>query len=174
MNRASKSRTIAPSSRHFAMTRFRTARITPALLGAVAGIVPGTTLHAGNVIYVDINATGPMHDGSSWCNAFTDLQEALDVADAGDDILVADGTYVPRATGLSDPRDATFQLVSGVVVRGGYAGCFALDPNDNNPALYETILSGDLDGDDGPDFTGYDDNTYHVVTAIDVNSATAL
>lgn len=131
-----------------------------------------TAAEGQNVIHVDAGATERPRDGSSWCSAFAELQEALEVARAGDKIVVAHGTYKPdRGTGN---RAATFQLIRGVGVHGGFAGCGALDPNENNPALYETILSGDLDGDDGPDFTGYDDNTYHVVTAIFVNSATAL
>ena len=144
--------------------------ISLAFLICFSGAV--TAAEGQDVIHVDAGATAPIGDGSSWCSAFADLQEALEVASRGDKIVVAHGTYKPdRGTG---DRAATFQLISGVGVHGGFAGCGALDPNENNPALYETILSGDLDGDDGPDFTGYDDNTYHVVTAIDVNSATAL
>ena len=77
---------------------------------------------AQTVRYVDADATGPVHDGSTWCNAYTTLGEALDVAGGGDAILVADGIYTPDSTGLDDPREATFQLINGVTVRGGYAG----------------------------------------------------
>ena len=37
---------------------------------------------AGSVLYVDGDASGPTHDGSTWCNAFTELQDALAVAAA--------------------------------------------------------------------------------------------
>ncbi|GAF98537.1 unnamed protein product, partial [marine sediment metagenome] len=61
-------------------------------------------------------------------------------------------------------RLATFQLLNGVALRGGYAGCGADDPDERDIAAYETILSGDLFGDDGPDFENNIENSYHVVT----------
>ena len=42
-----------------------------------------------DTIYVDTNATGPVHDGSSWCDAYLYVQDALAVATAGDEIRVA-------------------------------------------------------------------------------------
>ena len=56
--------------------------------------------------------------------------------------------------------------------RGGYAGIGAPDPNERNIELHETVLSGDLLGDD-PDIAdtqalvnapGRLDNSLHVVT----------
>ena len=32
------------------------------------------------VLHVDRNATGATHDGSTWCNAFLNLQDALTAA----------------------------------------------------------------------------------------------
>jgi len=52
--------------------------------------IPGIT----QVIYVDANAGGG-GDGSSWVNAYTNLQSALDVAITGNSIWVAAGTYKP-------------------------------------------------------------------------------
>jgi predicted outer membrane repeat protein len=59
-------------------------------------------------------------------------------------------------------RHASFQLRNGLSLMGGYAGLGAGDPDERDIALYETILSGDLRGDD----SGWpkDDNSYHVVT----------
>ncbi|KPK74477.1 MAG: hypothetical protein AMJ79_14030 [Phycisphaerae bacterium SM23_30] len=96
-------------------------------------------------IYVDAAATGA-NDGSSWDDAYIDLQDALDVALAGDEIWVAASIYKPTKLEFADyPRSATFQLISGVALLGGFGG--------------ETILSGDIgiSGDNS-------DNCYHVVT----------
>lgn len=109
-----------------------------------------------SVLYVDVNAAGPAQDGTSWCSAYTTLQDAL--ADAWEsaglvtEVRVADGTYRPDQ-GLNvtpGDRGASFQLVNGVTLRGGYAGCGAPDPDARDITLYETILSGDLTGDDAP------------------------
>ena len=109
-------------------------------------------------IYVDADATGAT-DGSSWEDAYTTLQPALDEALAGDEIWVAAGTYTP--TYLSDPskpRSATFQLKNGVALYGGF------DPSvddtefgDRDWAANATILSGDVGN---PGSTA--DNSYHV------------
>ena len=50
---------------------------------------------AQHILYVDQDATGPVHDGSSWCEAYAELYEALGVATSGDTILVAEGVYLP-------------------------------------------------------------------------------
>jgi parallel beta-helix repeat protein len=109
----------------------------------------------GQIIYVDGDAAGPTHDGTSWQNAYQYLQDAL--ADANlavkpVEIRVAEGTYVPDAnsdeTGGSGDRAAAFQLIEGVTVKGGYAGYGEPNADARDIELYETILSGDLDGDD--------------------------
>ncbi|MHC4741335.1 MAG: right-handed parallel beta-helix repeat-containing protein, partial [Planctomycetota bacterium] len=67
-----------------------------------------------------------------------------------------------------------FHLINGVIIRGGYAGCGEPDPNVRDVESYETVLSGDLAGDDGPDFLNNDENSYHVVTSSDGNETTVL
>ena len=104
------------------------------------------TAYTGNVKYVDQSATGPLHDGSAWCSAYIDLQDALAMAIAGDEIRVANGKYVPdRGTG---DRTAAFQLIDAVGLYGGFAGCGAPNPDARDISLNETVLSGDLRGDD--------------------------
>jgi len=119
------------------------------------------------VLYVDASATG-VGDGSSWVDAYPGLHEALIVAAGApltvDEIRVAGGTYAPDPSGLSDPRMATFQLISGVTLKGGYAGL--ADPNapdTRDIATFESILTGDLAGNDGPDFANYGENVQRVV-----------
>ena len=123
--------------------------------------------HEPLTIFVDDDANGA-NDGSSWVDAFNDLQDALAMAKYGDEIWVADGIYKPDCSSVdpngSGDRQTMFQLINGVAIYGGYAGFGAPDPNERNAALYETILSGDLNGDDGPDFANNGDNSYHVVT----------
>jgi parallel beta-helix repeat protein/predicted outer membrane repeat protein len=112
------------------------------------------TTAAGGVIYVDVN-TPDNNDGSDWANAYKYLQDALADADSDpdvDEIRVAQGTYTPDSNS-ADPngngdREATFGLINGVTLKGGYAGYGAPDPNARDVGLYETILSGDLDGND--------------------------
>jgi hypothetical protein len=71
-------------------------------------------------------------------------------------------------------REATFQLVNGVALKGGYAGVGAKDPHDRDTELYETVLSGDLIGNDGPDFLDNGENSYHVVTGSGTDLSTVL
>ena len=132
-------------------------------------------------LYVDDDAA-PGGDGTSWETAYNDLQDALARAEACgpavDEITisVAQGTYVPsELTDPNDPRTATFRLITGVSIYGGYAGLS--DPNDPNSrdiGLYESILSGDLEDNDGPGFTGYDENSYHVVNGSGTDDSAVL
>jgi len=103
----------------------------------------------GKIIYVDDDAAG-LNDGSSWTDAYNYLQDAISTSTTGDDILVAQGIYKPDhgiAVTLGDNR-ASFHLKSSVTITGGYAGFSAPDPNARNVGEYETILSGDLYGND--------------------------
>jgi len=126
-------------------------------------------------VYVDQRASGA-NDGSSWRDAYTDLQQALRVArtlaPSGQlRILVAGGTYTP--TGPDGDRFATFEMRNGICLYGGYAGSHEPMPGERDVSAYETILSGDLNGDDEPNFAHYSDNVDRVVTANAVD-ATAL
>jgi hypothetical protein len=147
---------------------------TTAVLGAVAllaGLVAvtmpaGPAGAVGAVVYVDVAATGA-GDGSSWADAYTDLQDPLATVNPGDEIRVAQGTYRPA---VSD-RTVSFALVDGVRMTGGYATGGSAGPD---PALYPTVLSGDLAGDDGPEFANNGENSYHVVTGDGVGAGTVL
>jgi predicted outer membrane repeat protein len=139
------------------------ALIAASLAGAAAAPA------AAQVLYVDKDATGA-NSGTSWANAFTSLQSALDVAVAGSQVHVAEGTYLPtKLTNPANPRSATFMLVSGASVLGGYAGAGAPDPDERDVAAHPTILSGDI-GTPGLE----SDNATHVVSASTGGSSTML
>ncbi len=134
----------------------------------------------GRTLYVDDDAPGP-GDGSSWATAFQDLQDALAVASAGDEIRVAQGVYraarpAPGAQITTDDIEATFRLVDGVAILGGFGGVGAADPNLRDTARFATILMGDLGGndDDTENPLRWYDNTKHIVTAVQVGSDTVL
>jgi predicted outer membrane repeat protein len=102
----------------------------------------------GKYIYVDATAaeTG---DGTAWDKAFKYLQDALAVASKGDQIWVARGIYKPNQVGkpVRDEDAATFMLKNGVTIYGGFpTGGSGWENSD--PLVNETILSGDLKGDD--------------------------
>jgi predicted outer membrane repeat protein len=134
-------------------------------------------------IYVDAEAVGA-NDGSSWNDAFNYLRDALTMASAGDEIRVAQGIYKPDQglkQNVGDHR-ASFELVNEVAIKGGYAGFGEPDPNARNVELYETILSGDLQGNDvdvnNPrdllDEPTRDENSYHILTSSGNGSDTTL
>jgi predicted outer membrane repeat protein len=120
---------------------------------------------AADVIRVDADAPAG-GDGTSWETAFRFLRDAIAVASLGDELRIAEGTYLPDRTeaepeGTGD-RAASFTLHAGFTLAGGYAGLGADDPDERDVELYETILSGDLAGnDDG--FEHYDDNAQHLI-----------
>jgi hypothetical protein len=165
----------------------------------------GCSSLASQVIYVDDDASGN-NDGTSWNNAYTFLQDALADANSAKkpvEIRVAQGTYKPnqgflpiKPAGVSDrtkqpipavyPADldemATFQLINGVTLKGGYAGVKEPDPNARDVKLYESTLSGDLSGNDldinDPcdlfDVPDRYDNSDTVVTGSNTDATTVL
>ncbi|MCB0854751.1 MAG: hypothetical protein KDD63_21160, partial [Bacteroidetes bacterium] len=95
-------------------------------------------------IFVKSDATG-INDGTSWTNAYTNLSVAIQTAQAGDQIWVAAGTYLP-----GDTLSATFSINKNLEIYGGFAGTETiLSQRDDSTNL--TILSGDINGDDIPE-----------------------
>ena len=148
----------------------------------------GSISFAGKTIYVDSDATG-VNDGSSWADAYHYLQEALSDANSAEkpvEIRVAQGIYRPNQGLIAIPdfdwRTTTFQLINGVTVKGSYAGFGKPDPNARDIGLNETVLSGDLSGNDAEIAVLLDliaeptraENSYNVVTAIGTDETAVL
>ncbi len=122
----------------------------------------------GPIFYVDGTASGH-NNGSSWGDAYNYLQDALDTAQSGEEIWVVEGTYMPDQGVNVTPGDraATFQLKYDVDLYGGFpSGGSTWE--DSDPAEYVTILSGDLAGNDGPNFANNGENSYSVVTCEEI------
>lgn len=132
----------------------------------------------GNTLYVNDDATGA-NDGSSWADAYTDLQSALAAAQDGDQIWVAEGVYYPTA---GTDRNVAFTLKSGVEIYGGFAGTeTSLDQRDWQ--AHPTVLSGDIDTNDTNDDGNFiaeswshivSSNSYNVVRGSNVDSTAVL
>ncbi len=134
---------------------------------------------AGTILHVDDDAP-PGGDGTSWATAYRFLQDALADSSVGGvtEIRVGQGSYLPdrdeaNPLGTAD-REATFQLVNGVELLGGFAGIGALDPDAREVGAFVTTLSGDLGGNDGPDFEGNEENAYNVVTGSGTDATAVL
>ena len=98
------------------------------------------------IIYVDDDAslTG---NGSSWETAKKYLQDALDSANEGDEIRVAEGSYRPDqgSSRVLGDRSASFELARGVGLYGGYKGIETTQAILGEPE--KTILSGEINPD---------------------------
>lgn len=136
-----------------------------------APVVVGQT-----IIYVDDDATGA-DDGTSWVDAYTNLQTAIATAQSvtPSEVRIAEGTYVPNSA------SEFFMMHNDVALLGGFAGAYQPgpgppDPDDRDIDVYVTILSGDLNGDDGPGlFEDYIDNATTVVRfATQFQNATSI
>ena len=140
------------------------------------------------VLYVDDSATGA-NNGSSWCDAYVYLQDALAAARASGEsvteIRVAQGTYKPDRGATQTPGDraGSFELVNGLALRGSCAGCGAPDPDYRDISGYPTVLSGDLNGDDAPNLSnccyangggGCDDASCQAIVCASRSSCCAL
>jgi hypothetical protein len=124
------------------------------------GNTGSTTVHPiqqtpSNVYTVDVAATGT-GDGSSWENAFTDIQVALDAAAAsiGKRLWVKKGTYYPNSNNgwnTSDPRCRHYKLYNNILLYGGFEGWEGALTDRTAWTTNKTILSNARD------------NNYHIM-----------
>ncbi|WP_263840422.1 hypothetical protein [Salinibacter sp.] len=125
------------------------------LLPAHAGPSGAPNPPAAHTIYVDADASGA-GDGSSWTDAYTNLQDALEEARTNgqdDAVWVAAGTYYPdNGNSVTDgDRTASFVIESGIDLRGHFSGDeSSLEDRNLSRGAPKTILSGEIqqDGDE--------------------------
>ncbi|TRX48573.1 T9SS type A sorting domain-containing protein [Fulvivirga sp. M361] len=90
--------------------------------------------------FVDADASGS-NDGSSWENAFLNLSDALTVIAEGDEIWMAEGTYLP-----GNSRFSSYNIrVSDLKIYGGFNGT-ETDLTERDITANPTILSGEIGG----------------------------
>ncbi|MBP8240677.1 MAG: right-handed parallel beta-helix repeat-containing protein, partial [Saprospiraceae bacterium] len=122
-----------------------------------------------SILYVNDDATGA-NDGSSWTNAFNDLQSALALATQCPNITqiwVAAGTYKPTS---SANRNISFSMKDGVAIYGGFPG---LPGQEGNFGVRDwvanvTTLSGEIGA------AGMADNTFNIVRNGSMSSTAIL
>jgi hypothetical protein len=135
-----------------------------ALLALAGGTVAAQPPHVRVV-----NAAAPTGgSGQNWGSAFNNLQAALNAAASSSgqvtEIWLAAGEYRPtHRTEPSDPGTATFELMSGLAIYGGFAGGETMR-QERNPAANPAILTG----------IGLATRPYHIVIAMGVDATCIL
>ncbi len=135
------------------------------------------------LLLVDADAA-PDGDGLSWATALNHLQDALALATHGTEIWVAEGVYYPDdgVNQISDHELASFMLIDGIKIYGGFAGTETL-LEERDVAAHVTILSGDITQDDVNNDGNFiaestDDivnfNSVHVITSNQISTDTLL
>ena len=142
------------------------------------------TLSAQNRYHVNQTTGNDGNDGKTWSKAFVTIQMALNNANSGDEIWVAAGTYLPTKKIVETDNEGsptgerykTFVIPNGVKIYGGFPANVVdntgMDKRDWE--INKTILSGDLNNDDGEDFTQMEDNVYHVVYLYNADESTVI
>ncbi len=125
----------------------------------------------GGIFYVTVDGGAAPKDGSSWDKATSveGFRKALNEPVEGE-YWVAAGTYTPGEPG---DRTKSFVLSDDIALYGGFSGT-ETERSQRDPKTNITILTGDLNGDDGADFSNYEENSYHVVKAVGVNTIAVL
>jgi predicted outer membrane repeat protein len=117
-------------------------------------------------IHVKQDGTG---NGTSWKNAFGDLQQALAIATSGDEIWVSEGTYLPVRCDYCNltQREISFKVPSGVKLYGGFNGT-ENSLNQRKWFAHPTKLSGQIGSEQ------LTDNSFTVVYFKNADAGTVL
>ncbi|MBN8678035.1 MAG: hypothetical protein J0M29_07400 [Chitinophagales bacterium] len=127
-------------------------------------LLTGSLLPAQTRYYVNA-AAGGQNTGISWPDAFNTLHAALNIAQAGDEIWVAEGIYLP--TNGAD-RTASFIVPNGVQLYGGFSGQES-SLSERQWQQHPVLLSGNIGAPD--DST---DNSYTIMYLENPDSNTVV
>ena len=141
------------------------------------------SLAAQKTYHVNIQKGNDSNNGLTWSAAFKNIQSAIDIAEAGDNILIAEGTYHPTKKiaeiygGQPDPdkltgdRHRTFFIQENVKIYGGFPAnaTNTTTMSSRNWQLYQTILSGDFNNNDGEQFENMQENAFHVIVLLNAS-----
>lgn len=133
--------------------------VPPRSFGVYVSSATNIVCKTDSIIFVDIAATG-INNGTSWANAYKDLNAAVNQANVCSDIKeiwVKAGTYEPTITG---DREISFKISNGVTLRGGFPAAGNPTISDYDPNANIVKLSGDI-GVNG----NASDNAYHILTS---------
>lgn len=121
------------------------------LLGALTLLLLWGGNAFSSILYVNPAATGA-NNGTSWTNAYTNLQTAFGNATLNDEIWIVAGTYYPGSA-----RGDYFNHPKGVKVYGGFSGSES-SISERDWWTNKTVLSGAIGT------TSITDNCYNVYT----------
>ena len=136
-----KYRSVSASS----VPPFRSLATVLSTLALILSCLPRGAHAATNYVAWDAAGAG---NGSSWGDAYTNIQDAINASTDGDSIYVKQGTYNLAA-------QLTIGAGTNLTVRGGYVGSGTPGAHSGNPGL--TVLSGP--GTSGPWFRVFDINS---------------
>lgn len=151
-------------------------------------LVSLSTTQAQTIRYVKQGATG---SGNSWADASGNIQNMINLSNAGDKVYVAEGIYIPSEKAsnnvfqwLTDnPRGTTNDKAKAIVLKADvevYGGFSSTNPTADlslrDFIANETIITTDVNQNDAGfnDLTTYSENYYHAVIAAGITTDTRL